>query len=42
MPQTLPVDSRAPRYQFTVTLDGVDVGLRLYWLPAAPGGTSTS
>lgn len=37
MPQIIPVDSRAPRYQFTITLDGVDVGLRLYWLPRAAG-----
>lgn len=33
----LPLDARAYRYQFTITLDGVKVGLRIYWLPRCAG-----
>ena len=33
----LPLDSRSYRYQLTTTLEGVEVGMRVYWLPRCAG-----
>lgn len=37
MSVVLPLDSRSYRYQFTITLDEVEVGMRVYWLPRCAG-----
>lgn len=37
----LPLTSTPDRYQIAVTLDGVDVGIRLVWLPRAAGWYAT-
>ena len=37
MAVVLPLDARAYRYQFTITLDEVEVGMRVYWLPRCAG-----
>lgn len=37
MPLVLPLDSASDRYRLELTLDGVDLGLQVYWLPRAAG-----
>lgn len=37
MGQILPLDAASDRYRMTVILDGVEVGLKVYWLPRCAG-----
>ena len=37
----LPLTASPDRYQIAVTLDGVDVGIRLAWLPRSAGWYAT-